>query len=246
MPEHYFNTPRPVRLEVKVASGDVHVTTADGDESAVTLEGSPKMTEATRVVLIGERLIIEHQRKSLLAFFEAADQSLHVRVRVPHRSRVQIVTASADATVGGTLSELEMKSASGAVAVTGEVEGDARVETVSGDVRLARLGGDLTVRTVSGDVEAESARGSVSAKSVSGDVRVGSLREGRVAVQSVSGDVELGIAPGTAIDVDAASASGDLSSEVPLSDTRGDDTGPTVVIRSNTVSGGFRVFRAAA
>jgi hypothetical protein len=76
-------------------------------------------------------------------------------------------------------------------------------------------------------------------------VRVDALRAGKVTVQSVSGDVELGIAPGTSIDVDAGSASGDLSSEVPLSDAPGGDAGPTVVVRGNTVSGDFRVFRAA-
>ncbi len=81
-------------------------------------------------------------------------------------------------------------------------------------------------------------------RSVSGDVRVGSLREGAVTVQSVSGDVELGIAPGSNLDVDATSASGELSSEVPLADAPSEDGGPTLVVRSRSVSGDFRVFRA--
>lgn len=245
MSEQHFDTPQPVRLEIKVAAGEIRIASIDGDQSTVTIEGSPKLVEATKVELVGDRLVVHQRRKSRLGFFEFRGEPLDVQANVPHGSAIEIVTAAGDATLDGTFAGLEMKSASGDLRVTGHLEGDVRVDSVSGDVRLPRVTGDLTVRTVSGDVEAQSAGGSVSAKSVSGDVRVGSVWDGEVTVQSVSGDVELGIASGTSIDVDAGSASGDLSSEVPLAATPGDQDGPTVVIRSNTVSGDFRVFRAA-
>jgi Putative adhesin len=245
MSTQQFTTPTPIRLEVTVAAGRLDVETVDGGESTVAIDGSNKALETMHVELVGDRLVIEQRRKSLIGFIDRLDDSLRVRASVPQGSGVRIVTASGEATLDGSFGAVQMKSASGGLAVTGSVDGDATVKTVSGGVRVPHVTGDLDVRTVSGHVAAESVDGSVSVKSVSASVRVGSVRQGRVHVQSVSGDVDLGIASGTSIDVDAGSASGALISEVPLSDAPDGEPGPTVVIRSNTVSGGFHLHRAA-
>jgi len=250
MAEQRFHTPDLRRLEISIPAGEVQVQTIDGDESVVILEGDEKLVERTRVDLRGDVLSVEFEGKRLgisiaIGEFSFGGGRLNVTAHVPHGIEVRLGTAAADMTVRGRVGALEAKSASGDVFVIGEVEREAVLKTVSGDVILGEVGGELRVQSVSGDVTTAGVGGSVVTKSVSGDVRIGSVREGHASLQSVSGDIEVGVAPGTSIDVDAGSVSGELSSEVPLAGAPEAADGPTVVVRGKTVSGDFRVFRAA-
>jgi hypothetical protein len=255
MAEHRFHTPEPIELDVQVPIGDIDVETIDGDESFVTVSGSEKILAHMRVELEGRKLVVAMKGKNTFGitisigdfnFFQGSSGGLHVKAKVPHSSIASITTASADTKLRGRYATINSKSASGDLVVTGEIEGDASLKTVSGDVRLGHVGGDLRGTTVSGDVMAASIDGSAELKSVSGDVHFDSVRAGTVTVQSVSGDIEVGVAPGTNLDVDAGSVSGDLTSEVPLgSEPGGASDGPVLVVRGKTISGDFRVFRAA-
>ncbi len=249
-----FHTPEPVELEIKIPAGDIEVETVDGTESTIELDGNERLVEQTRVELIGNRLVVELDGGKgpfgitiAIGDFAIGRSQLRVRARVPHGSSAALSTATADMRLRGRLAALETKSASGDLTVEGEVAGDAHVKTVSGDARLRTVGGSLTVQSVSGDVTVSSVGQGVTAKSVSGDVRIESTRQGKVTVQSVSGDIEVGVAAGSNLDVDAGSVSGDLTSEVALGSDIGNigPDGPMLVVRGKTVSGDFKVFRAA-
>jgi Uncharacterized conserved protein len=251
MAEHRFHTPEPVELDVHIPVGDIRVETVDGEESYVSVTGSEKLVEQTRVSLDGNKLTIGHKGKKPFGItisigeFSFGSGGLQISAKVPHRSQASLTTAAADMKLRGRYRSVETKSASGDLTVTGEIERDVVVKTVSGDVRVDQVGGELKVQSVSGDIAVAKVGGSIESKTVSGDVRFDSVREGTVTVQSVSGDIEVGVAPGTNLDVDAGSVSGDLSSEVPLGSDRADEAGPTLIVRGKTVSGDFRVFRAA-
>jgi len=251
MAEHRFHTPLPLTLDVNVPSGAVSVGTVDGEESVIVVEGDAKLVEQTDVELDGDRLRVAFRGRRFGLTIAIGDISiggrpLRVRASVPHGAAAAIATASADVSIEGRVGELEVKTASGDLRLRGEVERDATIKTVSGDARVDRVGGSVVAQTVSGDLAIGGAGGSVETKTVSGDVRVDSVREGDAIFTSVSGDVEIGIAPGSFLDVDAGSVSGDLTSEVPLASSPGGDDGdgPTVVLRGKTVSGDVKVFRA--
>lgn len=255
MLEQTFHTPLPLDLEVAIPSGDIEVETADGDESTITVDGDERLLDEIEMRQDGNRLVVEYSSKAKFGGFSislgslvfGSGHGLRVTARVPHGAGVKTKTASADTTVTGRVRSLAINSVSGDVRVRGEVESDASLKTVSGDARLDRVDGSLSVQTVSGDVNAGTIGGSADAKTVSGDIRIEAVRAGDVRFTSVSGDVEIGIAQGSALDVDAGSTSGDLSSEVPLGSepVAGEGEAPTVVLRGRTVSGDVKVFRAA-
>ncbi len=252
MPEHTFHTPLPLTLDVSVPAGAIEVETTDGEESTVAVDGDERLLDNVEVRHDGDRLVVEMRGKSKLGVFISLGShvfgsgGIRVRARVPHGSGVKVKTASADTEIEGRIAELDLNTVSGDVRVRGETGGDARIKTVSGDVDLGNVGGDLSVQSVSGDLRVGPVAGSADTKSVSGDIRLDALTHGDARFASVSGDVEIGIVPGTALDVDAGSSSGDLSSEVALSSEppSGQDGERTVILRGRTVSGDLRVFRA--
>jgi len=253
MLERSFHTPLPLELEVGIPSGDVEVETTEGEESNITVDGDERLLEEVEIRHDGNRITVAFRGKakfgfSLSPFSLIFSNELRVRASVPHGAGVKVKTASADTTLDGRFGPLGINSVSGDVRLRGEAAGEANLKTVSGDAELDRVDGDLSAHTVSGDLRIGPVAGSVDTKTVSGDIRVEAVTAGDVRFTSVSGDVEIGIAQGSAVDVDAGSTSGDLSSEVPLaSEPTPDDaeSGPTVVLRGRTVSGDVKVFRAA-
>jgi hypothetical protein len=250
MLEHTFHTPLPLTLEVSIPSGMIEVETVEGEETTILVDGDERVLEQVEVRHDGSRVLVNLRNKSRFGIpFSFGDGGLDVKARLPHGAAVKVKTASADTELAGNFKDIDVNSASGDVRARGEIAEDAVVKTVSGDVELERVDGDLSVQCVSGDVRARAVGGSVDTKSVSGDIRLEELRAGSVRFASVSGDIEIGIAPGSLLDVDAGSTSGDLASEVPLASEppTGEDTAaaPTVVLRGRTVSGDVRVFRAA-
>jgi len=252
MLERSFHTPLPLELEVGIPSGDIEVETTEGEESNITVDGDDRLLEEVEIRHDGNRLVVAYRGKGKFGFSLSPlslvfGSELRVRASVPHGAEVKVKTASADTRLDGHFGAVGVNSVSGDLRVRGDIAGNASVKTVSGDADLDHIDGDMSAHTVSGDLRIGPVTGSAETKTVSGDIRFQSVTAGDVRFTSVSGDVEIGIAHGSAVDVDAGSTSGDLSSEVPLGSepVQGEgEPAPTVVLRGRTVSGDVKVFRA--
>lgn len=155
----------------------------------------------------------------------------------------KVDAASGDVQLGEVGGGLRVNTASGDVQV-GQVGGQAKVNSASGDVQLGEARGQLDVNSASGDVQVREAGSSVGVNTASGDQTVGSVSQGKVALKSASGDLKIGIREGSALWVDARSRSGEVRSELPVSDAPPEGDAPHIELRATTMSGDIEIARA--
>jgi DUF4097 and DUF4098 domain-containing protein YvlB len=270
-----FTTPGPLTLRIRNTSGEIRLETAEGDETTVELEAlrnddvSQAAVESARVELReragGQELRVEIPERgstSKLGFLFSRSPEVLVRVTSPPGADLQVQTRSADLDARGRFGSAEIETTSGDVEIA-ELGGDLRLRDVSGDAHIGHIGRNAEVQTVSGDVTVEAGEGTVTLQSVSGDLAVraaggpvtlnsvsGDQRaegagNGPVSAQSVSGDIRIGIRPGVRVWIDAASRSGDVTSELEVRDGQAAD-GPVAELRLQSLSGDIAIVRSAA
>jgi DUF4097 and DUF4098 domain-containing protein YvlB len=232
-----FQTPEPPSLRISIPSGSVRIDTHETAETRIELSG-PNEDEA-RIEMRRNEIVVELERKRL--FGVRGDWRL--LVTAPDGTEVDTQVASADVECRGRFGDVSVDSASGDVSV-GHVDGRFEVNTASGDVDVDFVGADARVNSASGDVTVGEAEHDVRVRTASGDVQLRSVVRGKVDVQSASGDVQVGIRQGSTVYIDASSMSGDMSSELEVSDIPPHSEGPSVDFRARTMSGDVTVRRA--
>lgn len=272
-----FETPGSVTLCVRIPSGRVLVETIEDARTEVELvplgrrgQDTIEQIEVKHDERSGRHVVTVEQRERIrwgpLQISWGGD--VEVRVKCPAGTEldldgastdvradgaygdVTVRTASGDVRLGDVSGKLELKGTSGDISIDSIGAEKASVVTVSGDVEIARADGQLVLRTVSGDVELGATKGAVAVSTTSGDVEVRALAAGELRVECVSGDVHVAVARGTKVFIDANSVSGDLKSELAMSD--GDPTessgeaAEVVPVHVKTVSGDVALVRGSA
>lgn len=262
MPDYTFDTPQPVDLRIRAASGTVTVTAADTGTSTVEVtpldDAALDLAENTAVRLDGNRLTVEMPDR--MVGFSIRRRRVDITITVPTGSALSSRTASARVIATGRYATAAVHTASGEVSLE-TVDGDAEVNCASGDitigsagatrvhsasgrVRIHHAGGDVEVHSASGRVRVGVADASVSAKTASGDIAVEDARSGVVSLKAASGDLHIGVRAGVTAHLDVSSVSGRIRSDLPIDDAA-PETGSSLDVRARTTSGNIVIAPAS-
>jgi hypothetical protein len=200
------------RFSLRTAAGSIAIHGIDGEVARVRqLSGRP----------LGERFSIDAgtghltlELRTRLGFslqIGSRNMEDELEIEVPRSATLVIESASADVEATGLAGPKRFKSASGDLALV-DVAGDLDVDAVSGDVTVDgndRL--DARIRTISGDLRLRAPSVSrLEAGTTSGDLRLDAELSGAgpFSVKSISGDMTI-VSRG-AFSVEAQTITGDL------------------------------------
>ncbi|WP_163507718.1 DUF4097 family beta strand repeat-containing protein [Fodinicola acaciae] len=262
---HEFETPRPVRVQVRIAAGEVTMTSADVTTTTVDIQPYPAGDD--RAVEAIARTTVEQRGDTIVVYsperggFMRRTPRLHVTIIAPLRSSLENRVGSADLHTYGPLSDIRHRSGSGNTTIE-HATGDITIDCASGDTRIERVDGRLRHNSASGELLVGTANGLLTANSASGNIRIDSLRgpakvinasgdvtverayEGDVYLQALSGDITAGVPAGVRFYIDANALSGRAESDLPVSDHADGGGRPPLTLRLRAFSGNIRVVRA--
>jgi DUF4097 and DUF4098 domain-containing protein YvlB len=264
-----FATPEPLRLDLRLQSGEIEVRAEATGETVVELEplggdDSTRAVEEARVELRDGVLVVDVPESRGFRLLSRGS-GVRLTIACPSGSSVRSRSGSADVRASGLLASVDVETGSGDLEID-DVGGDASAKSGSGDVRVGRVGGELAVQTGSGDVTVDrlegagavrsasgdvvvrDAVGSLSVQTASGDQRIEAVSAGEVTLRSASGDIHVGVRRGSSVWIDAASMSGETTSELEMDGAPPEEEpgGRHVELRAQAMSGDIHVARAAA
>src|SRR5262245_35398479 len=169
---HVFETPGSVSLQVKLPSGRVAVTTADGPRTTVEVvalgrrgQDAADEIEVTMDERQGRHVVRVEQRDKFrwgpIQISWGGD--FECRITCPIGTDLDLSGGSTELRAEADLGEVAVRTASGDVRL-GSTTGDLQVKTASGDVSVGAITATASLVTVSGDLDVERIDRSVTAR----------------------------------------------------------------------------------
>ena len=125
-------------------------------------------------------------------------------------------TAGGNITVEEVMGSINAKASGGGITI-GSVEGAVEAETAGGSIRIDRAG-SVNAKTAGGSITVEEVMGSINAKATGGSINAYISRqpEGDCSLEALGGNVTAYLVEDIAVDVDAQTRAGHVSTDVPI------------------------------
>jgi hypothetical protein len=223
--EQVFNVKSPARLRLSNVSGSVDIQAGDDNKISVLATKQPGTGDVNRTAI--ECLQAEDGSVAIATRYGENSWSwllgsnicaIDYVVKVPQQCSLTVNGVSNTLNISGITGDIDLKMVSGDITLH-DLEGKLNLDSVSGDLLAENLSGSGSIKTVSGDINLKNADlTSLGINTVSGDVFLQTaLLTGPYKFNSVSGDVRLLVPAASQCDIEIHSASGDLSTNIPVS-----------------------------
>jgi len=218
----------------------------------------------------GATVRVEKRGSWTRRLFSGDDDRLHFAVEVPQRADLDLHSSGGSIAIAAVEGTVDAHTSGGSMNAS-DVRGDVRLDTSGGSIRAEAIDGDLVAKSSGGAIHATGIGGDASIKTSGGSVEVfdvagvieahtsgGPVRASFIAgngsggsLSSSGGGITATIDPAVALDVDAHTSGGKVTSDLPITvhgstsrnTLRGElnGGGPTLKLRS---SGGSIRLRA--
>src|SRR2546423_6799229 len=154
-----FQTPGPVRTEIRLGSGGARLSSGEEGQTIVTLEPL-RDNDSTREAIANARIELRERAGEYEVVVDVRDRGrgfsigrgadVRVEIRCPDGTDVEAKSGSADIEGRGRFGSLDVGTGSGDVQFE-TIDREARANAASGDVVLDSVGGNARINTAPGD-----------------------------------------------------------------------------------------------
>ncbi len=144
---------------------------------------------------------------------ETAGGSIHIDKAT---GSINTSTSGGNITVEDMMGDINAKVSGGGITI-GSVEGAVEAETAGGSIRIDRAG-SVNAKAAGGSITVEEVLGSINAKATGGSINayISGQPEGDCSLEALGGNVTAYLVEDIAVDVDAQTRAGHVSTDVPI------------------------------
>jgi DUF4097 and DUF4098 domain-containing protein YvlB len=219
---------------------EIYVRNVDGETRIIAREGQDVSVKAVKEVTkarsdaeaekaaskvevdiqqVGNRIEVETRYPKRYFSFGGPHVLVHIEVRAPRRSDMDIKSVDGNLEVDGYEGELDLETVDGDLHVAA-CSGRIQARSVDGDAELRDVVGSVDAGTVDGELQIDGNLKSLQAKSTDGDITVRvdpeSVMEEDWSLRTSDGSIRVTLPEGFGVDLDIEADDGDIESAHPM------------------------------